>query len=173
LQRFTGEDPIEFRRGGFNLYVYADNNAIRNKDPLGLYVGGVGAFGSGAIGAPSGQGAVGGGGFAGVVNDDKGNWGFAFCGALGPATGGGVFGGIGSINAWGSGSICDLAGNGYGLGYGGAGMGGGWGPGGFIEISAGAIASTFGYGFGGFAASGGFGGCIVIPVNTSCDKCKR
>jgi len=176
LQRFTGEDPIEFRRGGFNLYVYADNNAIRNKDPLGLYVGAVGAIGSGAIGAPSGQDAVGGSGFAGFVNDSNGNWGFAVCGAAGPATGAGGFIGLGSINSWGSGTICDMQGAGGGFGYGGGGRaGGGVGLGAFVEVSPNltSVATGVGAAWGGFGGSGGFGGCVVFPISTSCDKCPR
>lgn len=176
LQRFISEDPIEFRSGSFNIYAYLDNNPINSKDPLGLYVGGIGGFGSLAGGSPGVQGAVMGAGFAGFVHDSNGNWGFAVCGAFGPATGAGLFLGGGSINSWGAGTICDLEGAGGGFGYGGGGRaGGGVGLGAFVEVAANlrSVASGLGAGWGGFAGYGGFGGCVVFPMNTSCNKCPR
>jgi hypothetical protein len=37
LQRFIAEDPIGFRGGDVNLYVYARNKATVFADPLGLF----------------------------------------------------------------------------------------------------------------------------------------
>ena len=38
LQRFISEDPIRFRGGDFNLYVYVGGNPLKWTDPLGLEV---------------------------------------------------------------------------------------------------------------------------------------
>jgi RHS repeat-associated protein len=175
--RFVSEDPIDLSDGNANRFIYGNNNPVNKLDPLGLYVGGVGVAGSFA--APVGGSAIGGAAWAGWVNDSQGNWGYAFCGALGGAQGGGGFVGVSSVNNWGARSICDMEGVGTGLGLGGGGrFGGGWGPGGFVEVMLGptllptGIASGVGIGFGGFTGYGGFGGCFVIPVKTSCDKCR-
>lgn len=38
LQRFIGEDPLEFGGGDYNLYAYVQNSPLLLRDPLGLVV---------------------------------------------------------------------------------------------------------------------------------------
>lgn len=132
-------------------------------DLKGLYVGGIGGFGSGAysgIVTPGLFGAVN----ISLVWDDDGNKGWAVCGSGGIAAGTGVIGGLSVTNAWGADTICDLEGTGVGAGVGGAGAAGAWGWGGFVEGSLGGVTTGVGFGIGGWAVAVGVGGCKVFPL---------
>jgi RHS repeat-associated protein len=96
--RFISEDPIGFRGGELDLYVYVRNNATRFHDPLGLrrcnpilgaIVGGVGGGVIGALGG-GGLGALGGAGIGCIA----GGLGLGTLGTLVEPGGGTVAGGL-------------------------------------------------------------------------------
>jgi len=146
-----------------NVWGYALNNPILHNDPSGLYVGGVGGFAGGAV---SGEAIPGGyvAGSASLVWDSHGNLGWAVCGSVGVASGGGAIGGLSVTNAWGAETICDLEGVGIGIGAGGAGAAGAAGWGGYVEGNTSGVATGVGYGIGGWAGAVGAGGCKVYPA---------
>ncbi len=96
--RFISEDPIGFRGGELDLYVYVRNNPTRFHDPLGLrrcnpILGGiVGGFGGGVIGGlgGGGLGALGGAGIGCIA----GGLGLGTIGTLVEPGGGAAVGGL-------------------------------------------------------------------------------
>lgn len=71
--RWTSRDPIRFQ-GGPNLYMYASNNPLLNRDPLGLFCLGGEAYA----------------GFGGAAEMCYRNGDWSVCGELGVGVGGGV-----------------------------------------------------------------------------------
>jgi len=72
--RWTSRDPILFRGGQFNLYVYVGNNPVSKRDPSGLICVGGGIY------------SIGGGG--GKLCYDNGKW--SLCLEIGLGVGGGI-----------------------------------------------------------------------------------
>ena len=104
--RYITPDPIGLE-GGINLFSYAYNNPLLNADEHGLYVGGVGIGGAGAL-KLLGKYGISGSGCVMWVHDDKGNWGIVACGSGGGAINSGGIIGLQTSHLWGVESVCDL-----------------------------------------------------------------
>ena len=153
-----------------NNYPYVSSNPIVNFDPRGLYVGGIGLGGSGAI-----SGLITPGFFGSVsilyVNDDKGNEGIVVCAGGGIAAGSGFVGGLQTSHLWDIDSICDLDGGGFSLAIG---AGGGVGPGIAADIGKVGLNVITEAGAGGYSdALNVIGGCKLVFSKHDCDnKCE-
>jgi len=55
FQRFIAQDPMDFLAGNLNLYGYASNNPTNFRDPLGLWVFGIGLNGGAGVGGAGGS----------------------------------------------------------------------------------------------------------------------
>jgi RHS repeat-associated protein len=141
LQRFTSEDPIEFRGGDANLYAYVRNGPLNARDPFGLWT-----FQTGLNVSLTGFGGTF-SGFVGIVIDDHGNVGAYGGGGEGVGVGFGGFLGVGGSLSNAS-NICGIAGPFQNLSAGGGSGAGataeiytgqGLGPNGFVSGAGGTI----------------------------------
>lgn len=115
--RWTNKDPIRFRAGDPNVYVYVANDPVNWKDPTGLWTLQVGLTLD--ITFPNGFSLT---GYAGFALDGQGTFGTYWGGGAGTGVGAGMNGGV---QVLGSNASCigALAGPGINIG-----AGGGWGP---------------------------------------------